>query len=207
MLDKQEDLAAPRNAPRPRPTTLRDALKHSTDERHQALDARLSALNLLKPERRAEFCRIQLLGFRSLRAACAGDAAEGSAVLHRQIDALEAECGVEPEARNPTPVACLHPDAVAYVTLGAQMGNAMMRRALPEDQQTGPFGLEPDMAAWRAFCERMRSIDPDEAQAHSILRDARDAFSVFLAAADEVLGQPFPTEAETEAALPVQAAS
>lgn len=185
MLDQPNENAAQMRG------TLRDALRETTAEPHRALDALLSTLNLLKPERRAAFCRIQLLGFATLRAACDGHAAEATDVLQRQIEALEAETGLRAPDIAPASMR-FHPDAVAYVTLGAQLGTAMMRRALPEQDQTGYFGLEPDMHAWRAFCDRMRAIPRDTPQAAAILWDAYAVFTVFIAAADEVMTEAFP---------------
>ena len=191
MLDKTQDPTAPETGLRCE--SLRDALRTHTDADHRALDARLSTLNLLIPERRLSFCQVQLIGFRRLQAACGGEAAEASAVLARLIAALEAECAADPMGEPPATPLVLHPDAVAYVTLGAQLGTAMMRRALPDDQQTGYFALEPDMGAWRAFCDRMGARDPLSGDALPLLRDAGRAFEVFLAAAEIVLGAPVET--------------
>ncbi|WP_370208600.1 hypothetical protein [Pararhodobacter marinus] len=147
---------------------------------------RISPLNLLIAERRDAFCRIHRLGFSTLRAACGGQAAEATGALRRILTALdEGLSDTAPDA--PLPAPRLHPDAVAYLVLGSQMGTEMMRRGLPEDQQTGYFGQEPDMAAWRAFCKRMGGIDSTTPEAARILSDANRAFAIFAAAADRIL--------------------
>ena len=166
--------------------TLRAALRSQTRPAHEALDNRISPLNLLIAERREAFCRVHRLGFATLGRACDGNASEATPSLHRIMATLdEALANVPADAPLPAPI--LHPDAVAYLVLGSQMGTEMMRRGLPEDQQTGYFGQDPDMTAWRAFCARMGAMDSTTPEAQRILSDANRAFAIFTAAADSIL--------------------
>ena len=169
-----------RRAPRKEAANLRDALRLHTTDVHEALDARLSTLDLTSPEGRRLFSRIQLRAYLGLAAACQGEAAEATAQLSLVIDALQADLGRDACAMSPPllrPALC--PDAVAYVTLGSQLGLAVLRRGVPEEDRAGLFALTPDTVAWRAFCERMRDTSPEGPAAEQVLDDAIGAFRVF----------------------------
>ncbi|MCA0922323.1 hypothetical protein [Pseudooceanicola nanhaiensis] len=159
---------------------LRDALRLHTAEVHETLDARLSALDLGTADGRHCFSRIQLRGYLRLAASCQGEAAEATDQLRLVIAALREDLGQD-ACTDDLPSLCpaLCPDAVAYVTLGSQLGLAMLRRSVPDDDRAGLFALTPDTAAWRSFCERMRLAAPTGPVADSILDDAIGAFLIF----------------------------
>lgn len=164
-------------------TDFRTRLRETTKQAHALLDERLSVLDLATPEDRRAFCRIQLKGFRRLGAACDWQAAEATDALRSIVDALETEEG---EDRPVAPVtgprdAPLDADAVAYVTLGSQLGTAMLRRQIPEDARTGLFAVPQDTSGWRGFCDRITRTPPDPDRAARIERDATRAFEIFLA--------------------------
>lgn len=166
-------------------TSLRDALRDATAAAHARLDECLAALDLTIPPDRKSFCTIQLRGFSRLGEACGWQAGEATPALTRVVQALERECG----AGAPTvPLdEAMHPDAVAYVTLGSQLGTAAMRLSLPEDERTGLFGLAPDKAAWRDFRLRMDKKSPHGPEAERIIADAARAFAIFQAEAQDQL--------------------
>ena len=164
--------------------TLRDALRHQTSEEHAQLDRALSRLDLRDPEQRRAFCAIQAHGFYLMGTACNWQAAEATPVLRNALSALEHD--ITPAQRAMTvypplavPGLTLHPDAVAYLVLGSQLGATVLRRALPEDAQTGFFGMKADTALWRQFCQRMSTQPTDSPLARRVIADARTAFGLF----------------------------
>ncbi|MWD26381.1 hypothetical protein E0K89_002710 [Aquicoccus sp. SCR17] len=174
---------------------LRTQLRSFTRDSHERLDARLARYDLTDPEDRQRFCAIQYRGFSDLGDACGWDAAEATSALRDIHAALAVELGL-PVSRSSDPsTRPLHPDAVAYVTLGSQLGTEAMKRAMPEEQRRGAFGLAPDSDAWRAFRTRIAEDPGDEASRQRILDDARAAFDIFLAAS----GTDFSRENENSA--------
>ena len=168
----------------PTEQSLRDALRHQTAKTHELLDQALSRLDLRDSTQRQEFCAIQAHGFHLMGQACNWQAAEATPILRRAIDALEQD--ISPARRamtvyppHPIPGLTLQPDAVAYLVLGSQLGATVLRRALPEDQQTGFFGLRAETTLWRQFCQRLADQPADTPHARRVISDARTAFGLF----------------------------
>ena len=157
---------------------FREDLRSSTSAAHTRLDTALSRFDLSVPTGRRAFSRVQLRGFTRLSDACDDHAAEGTQALRDTLAALTDEASEDVSA-SVGATKRLHPDAVAYVTLGSQLGTSVLRKGLAEEERNGLFGLTPDKAAWRAFCQRMRDTPPDDATAAQVREDAIRAFDIF----------------------------
>lgn len=134
---------------------------------------------------RACFDLIHLRAYGRIARACDRSAAEATPVLARTLDALSAFGPSDPEAPGDDPA--LHPDAVAYITLGSQLGLTVLRKGFAPEERTGLFALEPDIAAWKAFLRRIEAIPPSSESAARICQDALHAFDIFLSEAERQL--------------------
>ncbi|MGR3489905.1 hypothetical protein [Pseudooceanicola nanhaiensis] len=134
---------------------------------------------------RACFDLIHLRAYDRIARACDRSAAEATPVLARTLDALSASGPSDPDAPGDDPR--LPPDAVAYVTLGSQLGLTVLRKRIAPDARTGLFSLEPDLAAWKAFLRRIEVTPPSPESAARICQDALRAFDIFLSEADRQL--------------------
>lgn len=166
-LDRVEDV----------PTGFRQVLRSSTEPAHDALDHRMSRFDLTDANDRRVFCGIQMRAFARLGTACAWDAAEGTVVLHNMVQALLQEAGDPVPECNDAPICA---DAVAYLALGSQMGATVLRRGIPTADHVGFFGLDADVAGWRAFCARMDAVPVWSEAARLVRRDAIRGFEIFL---------------------------
>lgn len=142
------------------------------------------ALDLGDAGDRARFGQIQLCAYDRIARACARHAAEATPVLTRTLDALSPQTTDSPADTEDPP---LHPDAVAYVTLGAQLGLTVLRQGIAPEDRTGLFALEPDVGAWKAFLRRIDAMPPSPESAARIRADALRAFDIFLSEAERHL--------------------
>ncbi len=164
--------------------SLRHELRQVTGPAHERLDGMLSTLNLHDSADRALFDRVQRAGFRRIGAACGWEAAEATATLRRTVDALDEGDEAETDGAGDDPIAA---DAVAYITLGSQLGLTVLRNGVPPEERRGLLAIEPDIAAWKAFAQRMGQTSPDAEARARILSDATRAFAIFQQEAERHL--------------------
>lgn len=170
-------------------SSFRHSLREATAPAHAALDRLMSGLDLATPQGRAAFSRIQLAGFRRLGRACGWQAAEATPLLCATVSALD---GLPPTHAPAETDAPLHADAVAYVTLGSQLGLTVLRQRLRPEERTGAFAPEPDLAAWKSFATRLTRCPPGPAQAEAIRADALRAFDIFRQEAQRDIARTAP---------------
>lgn len=165
---------------------LRTALREATRVEHDSLDGLVSQLDLRRAEDRETFSTLQVLGFRALARLCRTPAAEAVSVFDR-MSGLDREASQHTTRDGDSHGEVLDPDAVAYVALGSQLGLTVMRRDLPPEARTGIFSAEPDIDGWKAFAARIGGLPSDTPAARRTISDARRAFSVFHAVAQDTL--------------------
>ena len=156
-------------------------MRHSTADRHRRLDDLIGQIDLSSIRGRAAFDRIHLDANRKVWAACRGNAAEATAYLTAHM------AETDPRETVSESVAPLHPDAVAYVLLGSQLGLASIRKSLPASQLDGVLEREPDIEAWRKFLSRLERCSPPDEQVERIVDDSGRVFDIFLASTQETL--------------------
>ena len=176
------------------PVTFRHELRHTTAQAHHSLDTLLSELDLRQAPHRRLFDAIQLAGFRRIGAACGWQAGEATEVLARTVEALSRGAAAPEVDAQPAPDAPMEPDAVAYLTLGSQLGLSVLRRDVPEAERHGILALEPELAAWKTFAQRLSEAAPDATRRARILADAARAFAIFQEEAERLL-RPKSTQA------------
>ncbi|WP_109464031.1 heme oxygenase-like domain-containing protein [Albibacillus kandeliae] len=169
---------------------FRSKLREATAEQHRRLDDRIGAIDLSTVRGRTAFQRIHEIANGRVLAACGGQAAEATGYLTRSTgEASGTTAGTTASEDH------LHPDAVAYVMLGSQLGLAFIRKALPDAHRTGVLQSEPDIASWRGFLARIAANPPQGDLHDRILTDSTRVFDIFLAAADQTLSaHEFQTE-------------
>ena len=162
---------------------FRSQLREATAERHKRLDARMGAIDLSTPAGRSEFQRVHDLANARVLAACGGSAAEATDYLARSTGRNSAAEVEEQHA----PGEAIHPDAVAYVMLGSQLGLAYLRKSLDASHRTGVFQAEPDLQSWKSFLARIAANPPVGDRRERILNDSARGFDIFLSVADQTL--------------------
>lgn len=142
----------------PHEDSIRQCLRASTREAHDALDASISRLDLADPQDYARFLVIQLAAREPIEAWCATHCAPDlrppvqSPLIRSDIAGLGRS---SPPATNPAPQLSsnLDPVAVAWVMAGSSLGNrtllARMRKAGADGMPT-TFLADPAMGAFWA---------------------------------------------------------
>ncbi|WP_146178855.1 biliverdin-producing heme oxygenase [Allosediminivita pacifica] len=143
----------------------------------------MGAIDLSTPGGRSEFQRIHDRANARVLAACRGNAAEATDYLARATD-QDAAAHLEEQY---APDDIIHPDAVAYVILGSQLGLAYLRKSLHVSDRTGVFQAEPDLRSWKSFLARIAADPPEGDQRERILNDSARVFDIFLSVADPAL--------------------
>ncbi|WP_375688282.1 hypothetical protein [Pseudooceanicola sp. LIPI14-2-Ac024] len=164
-------------------TDFRSQLRDVTAERHRILDGRMGGIDLSTPCGRATFQEIHDIANARVLAACDGQAAEATDYVRRAAPVTRG-AGSDRPAPADRPI---HPDAVAYVMLGSQLGLAFLRKSVPEALRTGILAREPEIAAWRSFLARIVATPPEGELRDRILADSTRVFDIFLDATDQIL--------------------
>ncbi|ONG55704.1 hypothetical protein BKE38_08900 [Pseudoroseomonas deserti] len=173
---------------------LRWRLRAATGPLHAEADALGSAHDLGAPAGHAAFLRAHaraLPGLEAAIGAALGDAAWLRWQERRRLPALQADLAALGEpAPAPLPATLPGADAeaealgAAYVLEGSRLGNAMLRRGLPETAPAAYLAHQPGAEAggWPGFLAGLEAALPDQARWPAAEAGARTAFETFLAA-------------------------
>ncbi|WP_159998831.1 biliverdin-producing heme oxygenase [Roseomonas sp. 18066] len=176
-----------------RKTGLRWSLRAATGPLHAEADALGSAHALGTRDGHAAFLRAHARALPGLEAAVGAALAQEAWLgwdARRRLPALLADLAVlGTAAPDPLPVVWPAGDrravalGAAYVLEGSRLGNAMLRRGLPEGAPAAYLAHQPaGGAGWPGFLAGLEAALPDPAGWPAAEAGARLAFSTFLAA-------------------------
>lgn len=170
--------------------TLRQRLRHETTMAHEALDTRLSKLELTKVGGLSVFLEAQSMALGALeKMSEQARTSETIRILHRAADADLNSLGVNPTQNPPSLAARPEPLAIDYIVAGSRLGTAVLRKRWAEATDptvknassyfTAPVFIE----TWREFCQTADSLPGDCASSDRIVADANALFDFFEACA------------------------
>lgn len=170
---------------------LRQRLRHALAPVHEALDAKVSAIDLTVAGGFSRFLGAHRAAYGAIMSAVEG-APSVETRLTEVLHAIDAD--LEVLEYRPTPLApvreTLHPVAVDHVTLGSRLGLAVLRRSweASSDPKVGRarsfFALPSLTGEWRDHCDRLSGCPSDTPSADRVFRDTRHLFDIFSEAFD-----------------------
>ena len=155
--------------------SLRDALREGTRGAHDALDARMSALDLDISSDLRVFLEISASGWAGIGPVgmAQGTLDEMRAALALDLTAL----GGAPAMPAAHPVR--HPLAGAYLVLGSRLGLGLLARRFAAARPRAYLGLAPCGPLWRALCAELAAMPAEGAEARAVIGDAAAHFETW----------------------------
>ena len=165
---------------------VRDALRTRTSPAHDALDSRMSPLDLSTSAGLRTFLTISAAGWSLLSSV--GPAATA---LSEMREALSADLRAMGEGAPSVPAVrpARHPLAGAYLVLGSRLGLALLARRFPAAPARRYVGLPPRGADWRALCATLSAMPADSAEGYAVVADACAHFEDWSGIAASCMGE------------------
>lgn len=170
---------------------LRHRLRHDLASVHDALDTRISAIDLTTLSGLGRFLCIHHAAYDAVSAAVT-DTPSVTERLAQTRAALSTDLGVL--GRRPVPVTAaqppLHPVAVDHILMGSRLGLAVLKKAWSESSDPKVLTVRcfltlPSLSAnWRAHCDRLSGLPGDTPFADRVVEDTRRVFEIFKEAFD-----------------------
>ncbi len=163
---------------------LRTRLRVGTREEHEALDAKLSELDLRSPDGLSRFLQLQAAALPCIR--ISEGVARSADLADDLLACLRLDLAVLGVDELPGgPVVEVHALAMDYVVLGSRLGTAVLRRhwadaADPLVQRANRYfdtPARPDL--WRAFCVETAEMAGEGDFADRMVRDVRALFTLY----------------------------
>ena len=167
------------------PASLRDRLRQDTAEAHKSLDAMLDTYDLRRADGLGRFLQVNERGFAALAGTQAASA-RVAADLSRRMRTDLAVLGRLPLPRAAPLRDSLSALAIDYVVYGSRLGARIQQRqwASATDplvrRATQTFGTEPEIDAWKRFCDQAGGMPATGATADRAIDDSRLIFGLFI---------------------------
>ncbi len=166
------------------PVSLRERLREDLQAVHDALDQKISTLDLTDRGEYRAFLAMTHMALSGIEA----EGGDATGLLDEMVRALaeDLEALGDPASAPLAPVR-VHPLALDYVLIGSRLGTQVLRKrwlagADPQVKAADAyFSLPAQGAAWRALTDALGTMSGADRQAAEVVADARALFQRFSA--------------------------